>query len=264
MVPVVSADALERMTRLEEDDEDNVLIEWICGVECMRGSEGGGAGGRGQRLKKIMPVFFGSRSSAKSTSPSISVSLAAHTHEDHIGNLFQEKMIDQLPSIVPRASLLKAKTLLESNGLSMSEGSMKKTVKEIVEEVCKYLFLCAWDVQGKGNKSLITHTAESILPELESSLMSDKAQKSDHYEGEIHSGVVSHNILSSKRNGDLSSLSLNQLKDMIKNELGISTNNMQEIVTAAFENLTEEQQGEVKQAQTAKEKAILLVKYLGL
>eukprot|EP01040_Poterioochromonas_malhamensis_P013083 gene13083-biopygen2861 len=39
MVPVVSAEALERMTKMRVEEEDNVLIEWICGLECMKAVE---------------------------------------------------------------------------------------------------------------------------------------------------------------------------------------------------------------------------------
>eukprot|EP01040_Poterioochromonas_malhamensis_P014975 gene14975-biopygen3469 len=39
MVPIVSAEALERMTKMRVEEEDNVLIEWICGLECMKAVE---------------------------------------------------------------------------------------------------------------------------------------------------------------------------------------------------------------------------------
>jgi hypothetical protein len=73
MIPVVSSDALMRMTRLQGDEEDNVLIEWLCGLECVKCqnskmnhlSSPVHEAKKVVRLQKIMPIFFGSSPECK-------------------------------------------------------------------------------------------------------------------------------------------------------------------------------------------------------
>jgi hypothetical protein len=126
-IPIVSADGLQRMITLKPTDEDNLLLEWICGLELMKNGQDKPQKGS-SRLMKIMSIFFGSR-----------------TSEAHIKNLFQEGVLSKLPNIQPKVCLKVAKNLLSQAGVTMSSEMSRSTVKEIVTEVTKYLFVCAWE-----------------------------------------------------------------------------------------------------------------------
>lgn len=200
MVPIVSAEALERMTKMRVEEEDNVLIEWICGLECMKAVEkkGSGEGEVKTRLMKIMPIFFGSRVDGGVKGVGVDEGCCSSSNEPQIRNLFEEKIIDRLPDFVPSGSISKAKSLLESSDVKMSEEGMRRTVKEIVKEISRFLSLCAWEVQGKskgkgkgvGEKPLIAYAAESVRAEVESGLMAWQQYVSKHKKKDVHSSHV--------------------------------------------------------------------------
>ena len=205
MVPIVSAEALERMTKMRVEEEDNVLIEWICGLECLKAVEKKGSGqGEGEvktRLMKIMPIFFGSRvDGGVKGVVGVDEGCCSVSNEPQIRNLFEEKIIDRLPDFVPSGSISKAKSLLESSDVKMSEEGMRSTVKEIVKEISGFLSLCAWEVQGKskgkgkgvGEKPLIAYAAESVRAEVESGLMTWQQYVSKHNnkKKDVHSSHV--------------------------------------------------------------------------
>ncbi len=258
LVPIVSYDALLRMRKLTCEDEDNVLIEWICGIECMKAGEREKdkvKDGHKSRLMKIIPVFFGSSKPLKASAATREVVLE---EGDVIGNLFEDKIIEELPDVIPSASLLKAKALLESNGISMTEEMMKNTVRGIVKEVSKFLFLCAWEVQNK--KRLIAHAAEKVVPILNDALSMYQRRQSEqgHATGKTIGSAVVEN------GGAGAALSLNQLKDLLRNELGIVSTGVQEVLKEALESLSAEEQAQVNTCKTTKEKALKIAQLLGL
>jgi hypothetical protein len=145
-IPVVSSDALQRMVTMKPTDEDNLLLEWICGLELMKC----GQNDRkkvSSRVMKIMPIFFGSR-----------------TDESRINNLFQEGILSKLPNTQPTACLTVAKNLLSKAGVTISSEMSRSSVKEIVTEVTKFLFLCAWE--SKNTLQLTSLTANKIVTNL--------------------------------------------------------------------------------------------------
>jgi serine/threonine protein kinase len=77
IIPIVSSDALQKMLTLTSTDEDNLLIEWICGLEMIKHRQNNP--GSGSRLMKFMPIFFGTR-----------------IDENNIKNFFQENMCSKL------------------------------------------------------------------------------------------------------------------------------------------------------------------------
>jgi hypothetical protein len=156
-VPIVSADALQRMLTMKQTDEDNLLLEWICGLELMKNGQCDRKKGS-SRVMKVMPIFFGSR-----------------TDESHIKNLFQEGIISKLPNTQPKVCLKLAKNLLSQAGVTMSSEMSRSTVKEIVTEVTKYLFVCAWE--SNNAHQLTTLTVNKIVTNLNECLRGEQ----DHH-----------------------------------------------------------------------------------
>jgi hypothetical protein len=153
-VPIVSTDAFQRMVTMKPTDEDNLLLEWICGLELMKCGHHRSRKGS-SRVMKIMPIFFGSR-----------------TDESHVKNLFQQDIISKLPNTQPKASLKVAKTLLSQSGVTMSSEMSRSTVKEIVTEVTKYLFVCAWE--SKNAHQLTSLAANKIVTNLNECLRGEQ------------------------------------------------------------------------------------------
>jgi hypothetical protein len=143
IIPVVSSDALQKMIALKSTDEDNLLIEWICGLELIKHRQNNP--GSSSRLMKFMPIFFGTR-----------------IDENNIQNFFQENICSKLSTTTrPTACLGLAKNLLLKAGITMSDEMSKATINDIVTEVTKYLFLCAWE--SKSFHQLTIQAAKKIV-----------------------------------------------------------------------------------------------------
>jgi hypothetical protein len=132
---------------------------------------------------KIMPIFFGSRND-----------------ETHIKNLFQEGILSKLPTIQPTACLKVAKNLLSQVGITMSSQMSRSTVKEMVTEVTKYLFLCGWE--SKNAHQLTRLAANKIVSNLNECLGvnpedQSSIQKNDPGDSKVGSMVVSSLLSSS-------------------------------------------------------------------
>jgi hypothetical protein len=146
MIPVVSSDALAKMCSMKsEDDEDNVLIEWICGLVCCKSNEiesQNSSAPPPTRLRKIIPICFGSCG-----------------NDGIIRNFFDENVIDRLPSVVPKASIEKAKQLLTRNGVVEN-----KTVKAIAQEITRFVCLKTWEIQQESQQHMVAAVVEKIVP----------------------------------------------------------------------------------------------------
>jgi GTPase SAR1 family protein len=88
VVAIVSSNALQRLTTLTPTQEDNLLLEWICGLELMKHQQRNIQQGWQVRLMKFMPIFFGTRD-----------------EENKIGNIFVEDILSKLPDTIPTACL---------------------------------------------------------------------------------------------------------------------------------------------------------------
>lgn len=136
------------------------------------------------------------------------------------------------------------------------------TVKQIVQEISKFLFLCAWEIPDK--MSLTARAAERILPALNEAL----THQQGHSQSTSKPATVQHveaipQSSTAPVNG-AAEPSLGQLKEMIKNELGSSITNMQDLIKEALENLNDDEQAKVNEISTTKDKAILIAKLFHL
>jgi heat shock protein 1/8 len=181
MTPIVSSDALAKMCLMKsEDDEDNVLIEWICGLVCCKSNETAhnkSATPTQTRLRKIIPICFGS-----------------YGNDGIIRNFFEDNLIEKLPSIVPNACIKKAKQLLTRNGVTVSFDIVEnKSVKLIVQEITRFLCVCAWEVQKEHKQHMIAVLAEKIVPILNDTVQKDQeaCQSRVHADGEKNQSASS-------------------------------------------------------------------------
>jgi GTPase SAR1 family protein len=234
-LPIVSSEALQRMLNLKPTDEDNVLLEWICGLELMKQQQFKSRQERDQttsspsttsiRLMKFMPIFFGSRQP---------------NDENSIQDLFRENFIAQLPEISPTAILNIAKRLLlEILGIVISKEMQTATVKEIVSQVSKYLSLKSWEM--KNIHQVIIQASKKIIPNLNECLQLQhqlqlEVQQTEKKKLDIpvvaHDSMNNHNPTKTAFTNIKSSL--NELKELLKKEFGISSNNAQEVIQEAL------------------------------
>jgi GTPase SAR1 family protein len=155
IIPVVSSEALQRMITLKATEEDNLLLEWICGLELVKHQQK--QQWSSSRLMKFMPIFFGSRAD-----------------ENNMKNFFQENVLSKLPDYSPIACLEVSKGLLSKAGITMSSEMTTASIKDIVTEVTKYLFLCAWE--SKNAQHLTVQAANKIVTALNEGLQQEQKQ----------------------------------------------------------------------------------------
>jgi GTPase SAR1 family protein len=158
IIPVVSSDALQKMITLKATDEDNLLLEWICGLEMVKHHQKQQGLYSTSRLMKFMPIFFGSRAD-----------------ENNMKNFFQENVLSKLPDYSPTACLEVSKSLLSKAGITMSSEMTTASIKDIVTEVTKYLFLCAWE--SKNAQHLTVQAANKIVTALNEGLQQEQKQQ---------------------------------------------------------------------------------------
>jgi len=119
-VPIFSTAALRKMQEHKPEDEDNVLIEWMLTLECMKDLTN-------SKIRMVFPLVFGERK-----------------EDGSVGNLHVEGVIDRLPEVVPTASIAVVKTLLEKNGVDASHISSNCTVRRIVKDLAKFNGILCW------------------------------------------------------------------------------------------------------------------------
>jgi GTPase SAR1 family protein len=244
IVPIVSCEALEAMMKMTSTSEDNLLLEWICGLELMKHHEKHPGS---TRLMKFMPIFFGTR-----------------TDENSTKDFFQEDIVSKLPNILPTACLELSKKLLSKAGITMSSEMENATLKDIVGEVTKYLFLCGWKSNSfhqltiQAANEIAMHVNECLKEQ--QSLQASKDSPSDDR-------LSQQPLLSPVPNGNEAvhrCLSLIELKELIRKALGIETGNVQDVLKEALLNLSGEEQEECNAIKVSKDKAHRIAELLGL
>ena len=91
-VPILCTSALQKMITHDPTAEDNVLIEWMLALECIKDKEN-------SKLRHIYPLIFGERNV-----------------DGSVGNL-SDDVIKGLPDIIPNASIKAVQRLLRDNGV---------------------------------------------------------------------------------------------------------------------------------------------------
>lgn len=131
-VPLVSSYALSRMLSHDPMKIDNVLAEWIIGLDCYARHENGSATDFSIRLQRIYPIFIGHHHD--------------HDHDGDSGgmtNLFTESILEDLPKIIPIATIEMIEKNLNRPLLSMYQ---QITVYEVVNTLKKFLCINAHEI----------------------------------------------------------------------------------------------------------------------
>jgi hypothetical protein len=124
----------------------------------------------------------------------------------------------------------------------MSAEMSNATVKEIVSEVTNHLFLCAWE--SPTVQHLTVRAAHRIVTNL--------------HEWEKLVDVPRAPTLVPKVR------SLNHVKELIKQELGIESNNVQDVIKEALQHLSEKEQDLCNACETSLDKSFKIAELLGL
>jgi hypothetical protein len=140
-VQLVSASALFRMKSLtSESDVDNVLLEWTIIVELHKT----------KRQLFCLPVFIGEARGPSKGFPFVT-------------DLFSSEIIRALPDVICVKCVDMAKSLLRGQGLEPSPELGQRTVRQIVEEICVFLGVKAWDLQTSHSKQLVSLQGTKVL-----------------------------------------------------------------------------------------------------
>jgi negative regulator of genetic competence, sporulation and motility len=132
-VPLVSSYALTRMLHHDPMKVDNVLAEWIIGLDCYSRFENGTSMEYSIQLQRIYPIFIGSQEEEGDDAYC----------QGNMKNLFEESILDELPKIVPVATI----EMIEKN-LNRPLLPVYKvvTVHEVVNTLKKFLCINAFEI----------------------------------------------------------------------------------------------------------------------
>jgi len=142
-VPILCSSALQRMLTHDPDSVDNVLVEWMMALGCVSDTTH-------SKMRRIYPLMFGERN-----------------EDGSVGDLFAEGVLDNLPEIVPSASIDVVRELLLRNSMSLSSSSYTRTVREVVKSVCKYIGEKGWEASSKMITRKASTKIRTDLEELE-------------------------------------------------------------------------------------------------
>eukprot|EP01034_Spumella_vulgaris_P033105 gene33105-40852_t len=101
IAPVVSVDALQRMTSHDSTQVDNLLVEWILSIYCFNSDQ--------CATEAVLPIAFGRRLTSEFES---STALC--------GSLFEADVLSKVLKTIPTASLQFALNLIHENNIEMS------------------------------------------------------------------------------------------------------------------------------------------------
>ena len=114
-VPIVCESALKRMVFHNPEEEDNVLIEWMLALECMRDPTH-------SRVRGIYPLMFGK-----------------YNDNEYVSQFDSNKIMSTLPEVIPAKSIGIVKGILKDMGVNESTGLGSRTVKSVVVDLLKYI-----------------------------------------------------------------------------------------------------------------------------
>jgi hypothetical protein len=115
-IPLMSASALQGLTKQDGTWCDNVLLEWMIAAECMK------ANGVHTLVKKCYPILIGNI-----TDSTVDTDVV-------IGDFFASGMLNQMPTCIPTETIKKAKRLLLENNMTPSPALDTYTVASFINE----------------------------------------------------------------------------------------------------------------------------------
>ena len=140
VVIILSYDALLKMRTHDSTSTDNVLLEYLLAIVFKHLG----------LVEKIYPILIGKWS----VSPR------------GFGNLFNDRIIDTLPEVVPIRTIQEAELLFHKHGLVLPDWAKTMTVKGIVRKVSEFLGYTAWVGDYTGSDRLYQLCCDNIITEL--------------------------------------------------------------------------------------------------
>jgi hypothetical protein len=149
MVPVVSASALYRMISHDPITVDNVLVEWVLGIVCMKISCDGDHEIKCKtNLSKVFPIMLGPTSVSDKDGATGAMSVSDLF--TCMGSDGKTTLLQSLPEIVPGATIAVVRSLLAENSLDSDHPLiapiLSLTVREIVLKLTSSLGFQGWTV----------------------------------------------------------------------------------------------------------------------
>jgi hypothetical protein len=141
ILPIVSVDALKRMLEHTAETIDNVLLEWIMTLECIAA----------RRVLKVFPVLFGARATD------------LRVGGVKVLDFFLDRSKDNLPKVVPRATLEQCRELLLANGVQPSAAFNSYTVHSVVFEMLQFLLCKASDLDPSQVVEVVADKVVALL-----------------------------------------------------------------------------------------------------
>ena len=147
VIPILSYDALELLGNHNPEKVDNMLLEWVLGIECFQSNS--------STLKGIFPLAIGSRKDAEENCIAANFRIA--------------KAAEFLPKMIPAKTLLEAETHLKKYNLFSEDSTAKekfhaRTIYDIVDSMMKFLF---FDISSLSPKFVVAESTTKAVDTLE-------------------------------------------------------------------------------------------------
>jgi GTPase SAR1 family protein len=284
IVPLLTFDALKRMFTHDANYEDNVLLEWVCALECAKRKDANPA--LPTRVMCIYPVMFGRRD----------------LETGAVGNLFTSGILKELPDVVPTATLRRAELLLGEIGILPKAAAnddrfatkLSYSVREIVSEICSFTGFSAWKTKFTSlEDGAMLESAKEIMKILRQNFRDWQAQNQSSTtpiqaqntidlsaplpslqspSGEAFAAASPTSVAASgtplepppAAGKSAPKRTLNDIVQDIKNELGIEESAMNKVIAAAIENLGDEVREACGGIKTIKDKAKYIAEQLDI
>lgn len=256
VVPILSHHALLRMVDHDVTKEDNLLIEWLMALECFNSPQ--------SRVSKILPIIFGDRDS---------------TDDQKILSFFAaDSCYQRIPSVVPTASIQRAKQFLQSNGLTPSANFDEYTVETIVTELSKFLSFLTWHAKSQNKVALEgVHRVMNVLRSCEEAIKeplphrSQVSQQQEEQKKKKHSISNAAVVSSVSVSSSIEKEKIRSLFDIaadLKAEMGMEDNadmSVGEVVEAALTGLLHPaKRAECDQLKSLKQKVHYVAEQVGI
>jgi len=141
LVPIVSVHAIQRLITHDPNTIDNMLMEWLIGLEVASLHH---RSNPKIRVRAIYPIFIHGKPISSSYWWSLLTGQLANNNEDD-DLLRKGGALDRLPNIVPKATLDKALELLSECDIKPRAKFMNMTVKGVVDGIRAFKYNPRWD-----------------------------------------------------------------------------------------------------------------------
>lgn len=176
------------------------------------------------RVSRLFPIFFGKRADVFGK----------------IGNMFKEDQYLCLPDVVPTASIHLAMKLLRFHGVEPRLEILSMTIKQIVNEMKKFLCVFAWNIESPDlvtSESLnqILQVLREAIDEGGSSSKGSRVKSiADMEAGQSQVAAPCASVLDTPAAAVGAAISMKRGMEILREELGIETTSMIKVIPEAL------------------------------